>query len=41
MTEYTEKVNLQGLKNEEEAWGKKVKYIHYNNISLYIYNYIK
>ena len=31
MTEYTEKVNLQGLKNEAEEWGKKVAYIHYNN----------
>jgi hypothetical protein len=31
MTQYEEKVNLQGLKNDAEEWGKKVKYIHYNN----------
>ena len=31
MTEYTEEVNLQRLKNDAEEWGKKVAYIHYNN----------
>ena len=31
MTEYTEKVEKQRLKNEAEAWGKLPAYIHYNN----------
>ncbi len=31
MTEYTEEVEIQRLKNEAEKWGKGVKYIHANN----------
>ena len=30
MTEYTEEVNLQRLRNEAEEWGKGIKYIHAN-----------
>ena len=31
MTEYTDKVQDQDLKNRAEKWGKEVKFIHYNN----------
>ena len=31
MTEYTDKVQNQDLKNRAEKWGKEVKFIHYNN----------
>ena len=31
MTEYTEKVEKQRLKNAAEEWGNKIAYIHFNN----------
>tara|TARA_R100001015_G_C4542867_1_gene106474 strand:- start:122 stop:361 length:240 start_codon:yes stop_codon:yes gene_type:complete len=31
MTEYTDQVQNQDLKNRAEKWGKEVKFIHYNN----------
>ena len=31
MTEHTERVERQKIKNEAEAWGKAWKYLHYNN----------
>ena len=31
MTEYTDQVLNQDLKNRAEKWGNKVKFIHYNN----------
>ena len=31
MTEYTDQVLNQDLKNRAEKWGKEVKFIHYNN----------
>ena len=31
MTEYTDKVQDQDLKNRAEKWGKEEKFIHYNN----------
>ena len=31
MTEYTDQVQNQDLKNRAEKWGNKVKFIHYNN----------
>tara|TARA_B100000965_G_scaffold393002_1_gene403216 strand:+ start:208 stop:450 length:243 start_codon:yes stop_codon:yes gene_type:complete len=31
MTEYTDKVQDQDLKNRAEKWGKEVKFIHYND----------
>ena len=31
MTEYTDKVQDQDLKNRAEKLGKEVKFIHYNN----------
>ena len=31
MTEYTDKVQDQDLKNRAEEWGNKVKFIHYND----------
>tara|TARA_R100001443_G_scaffold4061_2_gene12190 strand:+ start:128 stop:367 length:240 start_codon:yes stop_codon:yes gene_type:complete len=31
MTEYTDQVQNQDLKNRAEKWGKEVKFIHYND----------
>ena len=31
MTEYTDQVLNQDLKNRAEKWGKEVKFIHYND----------
>ena len=31
MTEYTDQVLNQDLKNRAEKWGNKVKFIHYND----------
>lgn len=31
MTEYTDRVKNQQLKNQAEDWGNKVKYVHFNN----------
>ena len=31
MTEYTDAVEKQRIKNDAEVWGKGIKYIHANN----------
>ena len=31
MTEYTDEVEKQRLQLEAEEWGKKIKYLHFNN----------